>query len=130
MVLQFLTETKQAIPEDFGIFNYERHDDGSVTINSSTYLAGFGLTKIPFKIKKVVGDFNIYHNKLETLENAPEEVTGDFDCSNNPLKTLRGCPKKVGGDFYCLETNENFRERDFDNVEIGGMLYLEYSPGL
>jgi hypothetical protein len=58
-------------------------------------------TKLPFKFKKVDGDFIISDNFLTTLENCPEYVGGDFNCSENRFSSLQYCPQSVGGIFDC-----------------------------
>ena len=49
----------------------------------------------------VNGEFNCYHNKLTSLEGAPQTVDGNFHCSNNQLTSLEGAPQTVGGNFFC-----------------------------
>ena len=50
---------------------------------------------------KIKNDFNCSHNKLVSLEGAPQEVGGYFNCSNNQLISLDGAPKNIKYSFYC-----------------------------
>ncbi len=59
------------------------------------------LTSLEGAPQKIGGDFGCYSNKLTTLEGAPQEVGGVFDCSDNQLTTLDGAPQEVGGYFDC-----------------------------
>ena len=71
--------------------------DGDVRISKNIVFDG----KLKIRFGKVKGYFNCSHNKLKTLECAPQEVGGYFDCSNNELTTLEGAPHKVGENFDC-----------------------------
>ena len=77
--------------------------DGTYDYNGDLNLSGMGLTSLsdlPYKLRRVRGNFYCYNNKLTTLEGAPREVGRDFSCSYNKLTTLEGAPEKVGGNFY------------------------------
>ena len=100
--------------------------DGTYDYNGDLDFSGIGLTSLldlPYKLRRVRGDFDCmrceltslegaprevgrdfycYNNKLTTLEGAPENVGRDFYCSRNQLTTLEGAPEKVGGDFWCI----------------------------
>ena len=45
--------------------------------------------------------FDCSHNRLVSLEGAPQKVDQVFSCSNNQLTSLEGSPKEVGWHFYC-----------------------------
>ena len=51
----------------------------------------------------VTGDFYCSHNKLTSLDGAPQVVGGSFYCFENKLKSLEGAPKEVGKKFYCSD---------------------------
>ena len=78
-----------------------------------------GLTELPDLSEVVVkGDFNCSHNKLTSLEGAPQRVGGDFDCNHNQLTSLEGAPKEVGGGFYCY--SNRLTSLEGAPKEIGG----------
>ena len=83
-------------------YNYEVHEDGSVSIKEGCInLEEEQLTRIPFNFRKIGKDFRCYRNQLTTLEGAPEIVGGSFYCSDNKLTSLEGGPKEVGGSYDC-----------------------------
>ena len=45
--------------------------------------------------------FDCRINHLETLEHSPQTINGNFYCGNNILTSLLGGPKIVNGDFDC-----------------------------
>jgi hypothetical protein len=53
----------------------------------------------------VTGRFDCSHNRLTSLEGAPQEAGKGFDCSRNSLTSLKGAPQKVGGDFFNCACN-------------------------
>ena len=111
---------------------HEVHEDGSVSINgdvrfmdkdiNASNLVGKTLNKIPFKFRKVTGDFICYNCELISLEGAPREVGGDFGCSYNKFTTLKGAPEKVGGDFYCFNNIKKYQLTSLEGAPefIGG----------
>ena len=79
--------------------------DGTIDYNGTVVLLRFGLTKLPFRFRKVKGDFDCSENYLTTLDGAPETVSGGFFCEYNNLTTLKGAPNTVGGVFNCSHNN-------------------------
>jgi hypothetical protein len=91
-------------------YDYEIHSDGSISIHGQKYDKNKRKVKgdadvsfsakptyhMPFKFKKVVGNFFCASSFLESLEGCPEEVTGVFSCIDNNIETLKGGPKIVG----------------------------------
>lgn len=86
-VHDFLTKNK--------ITRYKILDNGSIDIMQSVDISSLDLTKIPYPIYRVRGNFNASKNKLSDLTNAPKVVYGEYDVSNNNLISLLGVPKKV-----------------------------------
>jgi hypothetical protein len=88
--------------------------------------------KIPFKFKKVYGNFICKDMKLKDLTNSPDFVQGNFDCSLNELTALTGAPKQVDGNFNAsynfLQTieglptsvggNIDLKNNDLENLDI------------
>ena len=60
------------------------------------------LTSLEGAPQVVKRNFNCFGNKLTSLEGAPQEVGGHFDCSNNKLTSLEGAPQVVKGNFNCF----------------------------
>lgn len=89
------------ILDSLGIENYTVNDDLTVDVESDVNISDIGITKIPVKFNKVIGDFNVSTNRLTSLINSPKEITGDFNCSNNYLTTLVDGPSLVGGVYDC-----------------------------
>ena len=81
--------------------NCIKNSDGTYSSDGDVNLSNLGLTKLPVKFKYVKGNFYCSHNKLTSLEGAPQEVGGGFVCSYNQLTSLEGAPQKVGGYFVC-----------------------------
>lgn len=80
-----------------------------------------GLRSIPVKFNVVKGDFDIYENKLTTLNFSPKEVEGFFDCSLNNIKSLKGCPRRIVGSF-AFSQNPIKKIEDFPDI-VGGRVY-------
>jgi len=80
-------------PEDFGIKNYTREDDGSISVDGNVDLMSQELKRIPFRFMKVTGNFICRCNKLKTLMGCPRKVGGAFSCADNMLKNLVGGAK-------------------------------------
>jgi hypothetical protein len=91
------------------------YTDGSWSFDSQTGLVNvegsFDCSKKELKSFRgirfgtVTGDFDCYHNKLTSLEGAPQKVGRTFDCSYNKLTSLVGAPQVVGEDFDCMNNN-------------------------
>jgi len=100
-------------------YDYEIHSDGSISIHGQKYdknkrrvkgdaevrFSGKPTYHMPFKFKKIVGNFFCASSFLESLEGCPEEVTGVFSCIENNIETLKGGPKIVGK-IYLAHTNK------------------------
>jgi hypothetical protein len=74
------------------------------------------LTKIPFKFRKVTGNFNCSRNQLKSLNGCPSSVSGGFYCHYNQLTSLNGCPSSVDGYFFCYDNLKDFTELDIENA--------------
>jgi hypothetical protein len=92
----------------------EVHEDGSVSvngdvkfinnaINGNSGIVGNYLNKIPFKFRKVTGDFVCSNCDFTSLEGAPQEVGGNVYLPFIKFKSLKGGPEKVRGDFRCSD---------------------------
>ena len=87
--------------------------DGTYDYNGDLDFYDMGLTSLldlPYKLRRVRGNFYCYNNKLTTLEGAPEKVGGNFYCYNNQLTTLEGAPEYVGGHFYYRSNPVSVKE--------------------
>jgi len=84
------------------------------------------LTELPAILKDITvgGNFYCGHNKLTSLDGAPETVGGSFYCSFNNLKSLTGAPKFVGGVFSCGFNEIKFTEQQVRAVcNVKGDIY-------
>ena len=111
----------------------EVHEDGSVSvngdvkfinkaINGNSGIVGNYVNKIPFKFRKVTGNFTCYNCDFTSLEGAPKEVGGNFECSHNKFKSLTGAPEKVEGDFICFNDLQKHKLTSLEGAPefIGG----------
>ena len=89
------------ICKKYNIENWSISSDGLVDVVGNVDLEYLELPKLPLKFGKIDGSFSCSHNKLTTLEGAPQSVSGNFRCRVNLLTSLEGAPQKVGGYFYC-----------------------------
>ena len=115
-----------SICKKYRIRNYTINSDGSVDVDGDVSLSSMELTKLPLKFGRVSGNFKCRHNKLTTLEGAPESVGGTFDCSDNQLTTLEGAPREVGRDFYC--DNNKLTTLEGAPREVGDVFDCENNP--
>src|SRR5574343_223548 len=77
-------------------------ETGLVDVDGTFNCSGQNLPDfLGIEFGKIKNDFNCSHNKLVSLEGAPQEVGYSFYCSNNKLVSLEGAPQEVGGGFYC-----------------------------
>ena len=93
--------------------------DGSIDYNGDVEMNSIGLTKLPFKFRKVNGYFDISYNNLTSLEGCPEEVKDSLFCDKNQLISLKGGPKRVNGAFFCEYNNLTTLE-GAPNIVAGG----------
>jgi hypothetical protein len=78
------------------------HSDGSISVQGDVNLYDKKLTELPFKFRKVTGNFDCSRNQLTSLNDCPASVDRNFYCSHNQLTSLNGGPSSVGGNFYCI----------------------------
>jgi hypothetical protein len=103
-----------------------QNSDGTWSCKGSITLHGKNLTKLPVKFKEVSGYFDCSHNKLTTLEGAPEHVGVRFECSHNKLTTLEGAPEIVGESFYC--NNNKLTTLEGAPRSVGRELWCDHNP--
>ncbi|GAB5387586.1 MAG: hypothetical protein Alpg2KO_05540 [Alphaproteobacteria bacterium] len=86
--------TKQVL--DRAGATYRKTDDGYV-VTGNLDLSKKGFTELPdLSSVTVEGDLDLRHNKLKTLDNAPQVVTGALMLGGNNLTDLQGAPREVG----------------------------------
>ena len=79
--------------------------------------------------KYIGGSFDVYRQRLTSLEGCPEIVAGYFDCNANYLKSLEGCPRYVGGDFDCEGNRlKNLKDIHKQINYIGGRFNADGNP--
>lgn len=84
------------------LFNYEVHDDLSISIDGDVNLTHKNLITLPVNFNEIRGVFNCSYNNLVSLKGAPKKVTHTFMAMKNKisfLKDLPQCPE------ICLSYN-------------------------
>lgn len=109
----------------YGVENFIINSDETITVNGDVHLKNKFLTRIPFKFKKVTGNFDCSCNQLVNLVGCPTEVGLDFCCAVNELKTLKGCPTEIGRDFSC--SHNDLESLQYSPSEIGADFYCAYN---
>lgn len=133
-------------------FSYE--DKKGFIIEGNCKLKNRDITEIPYKIYKVIGDFDCgglpnKPNYIKTLNNFPDIVNGNFYVSfNEKLTSLEGGPCEVDGTYFCnncklynldgVASNIGRNLKAFSNpihevsvlknVHVGGYVDLDFTP--
>lgn len=98
--------------DDYGITKekVEVHQDGSISAEKNIKFDNkhFDDNVLPFKFKKVDGQFSIVNTGLMSLEGCPEVITDTFIASANLFKDLKHFPKKVKGATLSHNQIKNF----------------------
>ena len=98
-------EKIKEICDKYEIKNYNINPDGSIDVNGSVNLNGFGLTELPLTFNDIIGSFECDYNQLTTLKGCPVKVGGYFACVGNKLTNLKFAPKKIGIFLDCRDNN-------------------------
>lgn len=123
-----MTYTKESFTEKeihtickhYNIKNYTINSDMSIDVDGGVRLYSIGLTELPLKFNRVIGNFECSGNRLTTLKGCPNYV-GGFLCESNKLTTLKYAPKEVDGDFHI--TSNILTSLKYLPEYIGGDLY-------
>lgn len=89
------------ICKEFNITNYVINADKSLDVNENVNFNGRNLEELPLKFNRVVGDFDISFNQLQSLTGVPITVDGDFNISHNLIESLKYGPESVSGSYDC-----------------------------
>ena len=85
---------------------------------------------LPFKWRRVDGDFWVNSSQLKSLWGSPFFVGGRFYCSRNEITTLQYCPQYIGGHFWfrlCpIKTLRWFPREVHGNISFTHNDSLEY----
>lgn len=110
------------------ITKYVINSDLSVDIDQDVYFTGskFKNNRLPIKINKINGWFDLSNCGLTTLDGCPEYVSGYFNCVGNKLTDLKGGPKIVNSDYLC--DNNDIKTLDGIAEYIGGDLIICNNP--
>ena len=73
----------------------------SVDVYQNVNLSQIDLTHFPIQFGLIKGNFDCYHNQLESLIGAPHTVQGVFDITRHKLTSLKGGPKHVEQDYLA-----------------------------
>ena len=103
------------------------HNTGLVDLNGN-FDCSFKGIKDFFGVRfgKIKGTFDCSHNRLVSLEGAPQEVLGTFICSDNMLTSLVGGPKQVRGAYGC--TRNRLTSLEGSPKEVGGAFSCSDNP--
>src|SRR5271157_5842017 len=96
--------------------NWSKNADGSFDVDGDVRLSQQGFKELPFRFRKVTGDFLCHDNRLTSLKGSPDSVGGDFYCFNNQLTSLDGAPDSVRGNFSCSDNKKKFSKEDVKKV--------------
>jgi len=104
---------KKTVIEDwlksYNVTNYFVTRRFMIDVYSNVDLVNKDLTNLPHYIqfRKILGSFNISHNKLTSLKGCPHRVKASFYCNNNELDSLEFGPIQVEGSYLCHQNNIN-----------------------
>jgi len=108
---------------EYGIYNYQIRDDGSIDANYVDLQGKLGdLKQLPLTFNEVRGYFDCSENELTTLEGCPKKVYGDFYYSRNKLTSLEHSPKIVENYFYCWDNDNLTSLEGLEDTYITGRL--------
>ncbi len=103
------------------------HNTGLVDLNGNFDCSFKGIEDFfGVRFGKIKGTFDCSHNRLVSLEGAPQEVSGTFSCSNNMLTSLVGGPKQVRGAYGC--TRNRLTSLEGAPKEVGGAFSCSDNP--
>lgn len=114
--------------------SFEIDENKNLIVTGNCYINDPTLTKLPYKIHKVIGNFSVCGSldepkvmHLQTLENFPKIVTGNFNIGSNvDLTSLVGGPEEVGGYYRC----SHCKLKSFDGIakKIGSYISAFSNP--
>ncbi|MCQ2210695.1 MAG: hypothetical protein MJZ34_10425 [Paludibacteraceae bacterium] len=99
--------------------NYKEYLGKTLNVRKNVFLSNIDIDVLPIKFNVVGRDFNVYNNRLTTLEWSPRYVGGDFVCSSNCLKDLSHSPIYVRGDFIC--SYNSIKTLEYHPEYVGGI---------
>lgn len=108
------------------LFNYEVHDDLSISINGDVDLSNKKLTQLPVSFNIIKGNFSCSHNNLISLKGAPKKVSNTFSANHNKiifLKDLPQCPEIFLGhnnikSLDNIPEETKFLDLSFNNINL------------
>lgn len=112
-------ESIKAFLDFYAVENYEITPQG-IIVNGNVDLSSKKLKMLPYKFKKVSGNFNIAFNNISSLNNIPEIVTGNFNCNFNNIRSFEGAPIMLSGKFYGDKQNYG------KNIKLSNEFYKEW----
>lgn len=81
-------------------------------------------------IECVDGDFDISHNNITSLENAPKFVNGVFNCAKNKIKSLTHMPQVIKFSFDATSNEiESIYSHELPQI-LKGKIFLNQNPKL
>lgn len=125
----FSTAHRALQPNTEPDYRIEQQADGSINYYGNLFFSrnffnanGIeDLTRLPFKIDKVIGGSMIIQtHSITTLEGCPNYVEGNFYCSRSYITDLNGSPQVVGGDFV-IPSNRHLISLQGGPKFVGGL---------
>lgn len=99
-------EMIESFLNDINLKKYKIYIDGTVDVFESVNIK-IKMKYLPVKFEYIMGDFDISHCDLITLDGCPLTVDGNFNCSYNRLIDLKSGPWEVGGNYDASLNNLN-----------------------
>lgn len=102
---------KKTVIEDwlksYNIDNYFITRKFMIDVYSNVDLSNQNISNLPdyIQFRKILGSFNISHNKLTTLKGCPHRIKASFYCNNNEIDSLEFGPIQVEGSYLCHGNN-------------------------
>jgi hypothetical protein len=100
--------------DDYGVYHYKINKDLTIDVNGHTLLNHKGLTHLPYKFNRVLGDFSVSNSSITSLKNSPNFVGQDFNCSDTEITNLNFISHHIEGSIYCTTpTLKNIATMEF-----------------
>jgi hypothetical protein len=87
-----------------GISVYNVNDDMSIDVPHDVILSN--VSTLPFKFRKVEGNFYIINRFMKSLKGCPDEITGNFNIAGSNITSLEGGPNIVHGDYTITDVRK------------------------
>jgi len=87
------------------------------------------LTSLNGSPERIMGSFDVSHNRLVDLRGSPKEVDTSFFCNHNQLTSLEGAPKLIGHSFSCSNNKiESLHDVHRHLHTVRDSMWFSYNP--